>query len=185
MTIDNHILAVVEPAILPTEIKMQALGEDQGDNVDKQTKEIGAFEPFILCNGVQININKLISFDLELSAVLPRCVVEFQDASFEVDSMPRDGDFFTILLNSKHQETFKSVHMDFDITEVSNDTTDGTISLEGICKIPRMFKEDCQVYDSDTSLAHLEKVARDLEIGLATNIEYKHLRPIMILSSLL
>ncbi len=171
MTIDNHILAVVEPAILPTEIKMQALGEDSGDNVDKQTKEIGAFEPFILCNGVQININKLISFDLELSAVLPRCVVEFRDASFEVDSMPRDGDFFTILLNSKHQETFKSIHMDFDITEVSNDTTDGTVSLEGICKIPRMFKEDCQVYDSDTSLAHLEKVVKDLEIGLATNVD--------------
>ena len=51
MELDNHILAVVEPAILPTEIKMEALAEDQG-SADKQTKLIGAFEPFILCNGV-------------------------------------------------------------------------------------------------------------------------------------
>ena len=171
MELDNHILAVVEPAILPTEIKLEALAEDQGDNVDKQTKEIGAFEPFILCNGVQINFNKLISLDLELSGVIPRCNVEFEDASFEVDSMPRDGDFFTVLFNSKHQETFKSIHMDFDITNVESETGTGVITLEGITKIPRMFKEDCQVYDSDTSLNHLEKIARDLELGLATNID--------------
>ena len=178
MELGNHILAVVEPAILPTEIKMEALAEDEGGNTDKQTKAIGAFEPFILCNGVQINQPFLESFDLELSGNVPKCIVEFRDqGKFKVDSMPRDGDFFTILLNSKHQETFKSVHMDFDITSVNTDPTagqgeiSGSITLEGIAKIPRLFGEDCQVLDADTSLAHLEKIARDLEIGLATNVD--------------
>mgnify|MGYP001577074278 CR=1 FL=1 len=170
MELDNHILAVVEPAILPTEIKMEALSEDQGENVDKQTKEIGAFEPFILCNGVQINITKLDSFELDLSGIMPLCTIDFTDSAFGVDSMPRDGDFFTVLLNSKHQETFKSVHMDFDIIEVNSDETGGVI-LEGICKIPRMYKEDCQVLDTETSLKQLELVVRDLEIGLATNVD--------------
>jgi len=170
MELDNHILAVVEPAILPTEIKMEALSEDQGENVDKQTKEIGGFEPFILCNGVQINITKLDSFELDLSGIMPLCTIDFTDSAFGVDSMPRDGDFFTVLLNSKHQETFKSVHMDFDIIEVNADETGGVI-LEGICKIPRMYKEDCQVLDTETSLKQLELVVRDLEIGLATNVD--------------
>lgn len=178
MELDNHILAVVEPALMPTEIKMEALSEDEGDNVDKQTKAIGAFEPFILCNGVQIKRVNIESFEIELSGNVPRCTVSFTDlGAFKVDSMPRDGDFFTILLNSKHQETFKSVHMDFDIIEVNSsaDAPDvegnSEISLEGIAKIPRLFGEDCQVLDSDTSLAHLEKIARDLELGLATNVE--------------
>lgn len=179
MELGNHILAVVEPAILPTEIKMEALGEDEGgDSVDKQTKAIGAFEPFILCNGVQVKRENLESFELELSGNVPKCVVTFMDnGSFKVDSMPRDGDFFTILLNSKHQETFKSVHMDFDITEVTTEAADPSqgngsgITLSGIAKIPRLFGEDCQVLDADTSLNHLEKIARDLEIGLATNVD--------------
>lgn len=178
MELDNHILAVVEPAILPTEIKMEALAEDEGGNVDKQTKAIGAFEPFILCNNVQIKRVHIDSFNIDLSGNVPKCNVSFYDqGAFKVDSMPRDGDFFTILLNSKHQETFKSVHMDFDITEVETaaDAPDmaggGLITLNGIAKIPRLFGEDCQVYDSDTSLAHLEKIARDLELGLATNVD--------------
>ena len=177
MELDNHILAVVEPAILPTEIKMEALAEDQG-NADKQTKLIGAFEPFILCNGVQIKGNNLISFEIDLNGVIPKCQVTFQDTgAFKVDSMPRDGDFFTILLNSKHQETFKSVHMDFDILEVDSgvDSPEGIggsmITLDGMAKIPKLYGEDCQVLDSDTSLNHLEKLVRDLQIGLATNVD--------------
>lgn len=178
MELDNHILAVVEPALMPTEIKMEALAEDKGDNVDKQTKAIGAFEPFILCNGVQVKRVNIESFEIELSGNVPKCTVSFTDlGAFKVDSMPRDGDFFTILLNSKHQETFKSVHMDFDIIEVvsaadSPNVEGGSeITLEGIAKIPRLFGEDCQVLDSDTSLNHLETIARDLELGLATNVE--------------
>lgn len=179
MELENHILAVVEPAILPTEIKMDALSEESGDNVDQQSKEIGAFEPFILCNGVQVTSNEIDSLNLELDGKVPRCNISFNDAhgAFKVDSMPRDGDFFTILLNSKHQETFKSIHMDFDIVEVNteadNPNTPGgsLISLNGVCKVPRLYAEDCQMLDSDTALNHLETVARELELGLATNID--------------
>ena len=168
MELDNHILAVVEPAILPTEIKMEALGEEGGG--DKQTKEIGGYEPFVLCNGVQIKYEKMDSFTMDLSGVMPRCTVDFTDGAFGVDSFPRDGDFFTVLINSKHQETFKSVHMDFDIIEVSTDAQGGVI-IQGICKIPKMYKEDCQVLDPETSIKQLELIVRELEIGLATNVD--------------
>lgn len=180
MNLDNHILAVVEPVILPTEIKFDALAEESGsDNVDKQTKEVGVMEPFILCNDIIIPRNDILNIELELSATTPACTVTFNDreGNFTVDSVPRDGDFFTLLLNSKHQETFKSIHMDFDIVEVDTGEMPGKvpggrpITLEGIAKIPKLFGEDCQVLDADTSLAHLEKIARDLEIGLATNID--------------
>ncbi len=179
MELENHILAVVEPAILPSEIKMDALAEESGDNTDKQSKEVGAFEPFILCNGVQVTSNEIENVALELNGKIPKCTISFNDAhgAFKVDSMPRDGDFFTILLNSKHQETFKSVHMDFDITTIESESDNpnapggGLITLNGIAKIPRLFAEDCQVLDSDTSLNHLETIVRDLEIGLATNVD--------------
>ena len=51
MELDNHLLAVVEPAILPTEIKIDNLGEDGGGS--KQTKAIGTLKPFVLVNSYQ------------------------------------------------------------------------------------------------------------------------------------
>lgn len=180
MELDNHILAVVEPAILPTEIKFDALGEESGDDtIGKQSKDVGTLEPMLLCNDILIPRNQIQTFELELSGKTPKCTITFEDrnGNFSVDGLPRDGDFFTLLLNSKQQETFKSVHMDFDIIDVntggmpSRVAGGSTITLEGIAKIPRLFGEDCKVLDPDTSLAHLEKIARDLEIGLATNID--------------
>lgn len=180
MELDNHILAVVEPAILPTEIKFDALAEESGsENVDKQSKDVGVLEPYIKCNDIQIPRNDILNIQLELSGTTPACTVTFNDreGNFSVDSVPRDGDFFTILFNSKHQETFKSIHMDFDIIEIDTGEMPSKvpggrpITLEGIAKIPKLFGEECQVLDADTSLNHLEKLARDLQIGLATNVD--------------
>lgn len=175
MELDNHLLAVVEPAILPTEIKIDNLGEDGGGN--KQTKVIGTLKPFVLVNSYQFGPADIQSFRLDCSGVAPKCEVVVMDNknAFQVESYPRDGDFFTILLNSKHQETFKSIHMDFDIIEIETSPEieggNPTITLEGIAKIPRLYAEDCQTLDADNSLNHLELIARDLELGLATNVE--------------
>lgn len=173
--LDHHILAVVEPAILPTEIKLDNLGEDGGGA--KQTKNIGSVKPFVLVNSYQFGPEDIESFDLVLSGIVPKCSLVLADNknAFGVESYPRDGDFFTILLNSKQQETFKSVHMDFDIASVevapATEGTTPTITLEGVCKVPRLYAEDCQTLESGSSLDHLELVARDLELGVATNID--------------
>ena len=173
--INQHILAVVEPAILPTEIKLDNLGEDGGG--DKQTKNIGSYKPFILVNSYQFGPEDIESFELDLSGVVPQCSIVLADNknSFQVEFYPRDGDFFTILLNSKQQETFKSVHMDFDITSVEIEpATEGAtpiISMEGIAKIPKLYAEECQTLESASSLDHLELISRDLELGLATNVD--------------
>lgn len=175
MELDNHLLAVVEPAILPTEIKIDSVGEPGGGS--KQTKVIGTLKPFILVNSYQFGPGDIQSFRLDCSGITPKCEVVVLDNknSFQVESYPRDGDFFTVLLNSKHQETFKSIHMDFDIIEIETtpeiEGENPTITLEGIAKIPRLYAEDCQNLDADNSLNHLELIARDLELGLATNVE--------------
>lgn len=175
MELDNHLLAVVEPAILPTEIKIDSVGEPGGGS--KQTKVIGTLKPFILVNSYQFGPGDIQSFRLDCSGITPKCEVVVLDNknAFQVESYPRDGDFFTVLLNSKHQETFKSIHMDFDIIEIETtpeiEGENPTITLEGIAKIPRLYAEDCQNLDADNSLNHLELIARDLELGLATNVE--------------
>ena len=45
MDLDHNILAVVEPALMPTEIKIYAAGEEEGG--DKITKQMGS-NPLVL-----------------------------------------------------------------------------------------------------------------------------------------
>jgi len=178
MELSNNILAVVEPEIRPTEIKISALAEEKGDEADfKQTTVIATLKPMILINGYQFSPDDVEFFELNLTGKLPTCSLMLSDKSgkFAVGSYPRDGDFFTILINSKNQETFKSIHMDFDILESnapkSGNAGTGEFEMSGICKIPRIHAEDCVNFDSAGSLDHLEEVARDLQLGLATNID--------------
>ena len=67
MELDNHLLAVVEPAILPTEIKLDNLGEDGGGA--KQTKAIGTLKPFILVNSYQFGPADIMAFKLDCSGI--------------------------------------------------------------------------------------------------------------------
>lgn len=175
MNIDNNIFAVVEPAILPTEIEVEGIGESGSG--DRQTKAIGVTVPFVLLNNYQFQQADVQSFLLDNSGILPRLSIRLLDRknTFGVDSFPRDGDVITIMLNSRNASTFKSVHMDFDITNISaRQASEGEfneISVSGIAKVPRLYSEECRNFDAATSLDHLEEVARDLELGLATNIE--------------
>jgi hypothetical protein len=175
MNLDNNILAVVEPALMPTPIEIEDVGESGGG--DRQTKAIGINVPFVLLNNYQFQQADVQSFLLNNSGVLPEVSIKLVDRknTFGVDSFPRDGDSLTIMMNSKNASTFKSIHMDFDITNISaRQTSEGAqniITVNGIAKIPRLYAEECRHFENASSLDHLEEVARDLQLGLATNID--------------
>jgi len=178
MELANNILAVIEPKIRPTEIKIDALGEEKPDEATvNQTSVIATLKPMVLINGYQFTPQDITFFELDLSQILPTCKLSLNDSAgkFAVGSYPRDGDFFTILINSKNQETFKSIHMDFDIASCDS-PKDGTVgtgsfNIEGFCKIPKIYGEDCKHFENGTSLDHMKLVSADLELGLATNID--------------
>mgnify|MGYP000223921781 CR=1 FL=1 len=145
--LENNILAVVEPAIMPTKIEIDSVKEEGGD-APKQSKSFGTMVPFILVNNYQFRPADVVSFKLDLSGILPSCTISLYDtnAKFAVTEYPRDGDYFTILINSKNQETFKSVHMDFDIISVTSSDSGGksVLNLVGMSKIPKWMSEDCK-----------------------------------------
>lgn len=175
MNLDNNILAVIEPSLMPTSIEVEGIGEADGG--DRQTKAIGINTPFILLNNYQFQQADVQSFLLNNSGVLPEVSVKLVDRknTFGIDSFPRDGDSLTIMLNSKNASTFKSIHMDFDITNISaRQTSEGEeniITVNGIAKIPGLYSEDCKHFNIGSSLDHLEQIARNLQLGLATNID--------------
>ena len=174
VNLDRHILAVIEPSIMPTDIELQSFGEEGAG--PKQTKVIGIAYPYVTINKYEFSRTDIKAFTLTLSGQVPqlRITIEDNKNNFSIDSFPRDGDVITFLLNSKNESTFKSVHMDFDITSVtsipSNDDELTTYVFTGKAKIPMLDTEECRHYELGTSLDHLEQEAKYLGLGLATNV---------------
>lgn len=179
MDLDNNILQVVEPSIRPTEVKFGTADEDKG--ADKRTKSVGVDQPYVIINGYEFKGSDIVYCKLSVNGFYPKLTLSLTDSrmAFDVGTYPRDGDNITLLINSKNQDTFKSIHMDFDITSVSSPSTPSGFAgdtardynFQGVCKIPGLFAEDCKSYGEGTSLEHIEKVATELKLGLATNID--------------
>jgi hypothetical protein len=174
MKLDHHILAVVEPTIRPADIKFDSIKEEEGN--DRQTKSIASLQPFLRISSYDFTDTDILSFTLSLDNKIP--MVEFtvvdRKKLFDSEFYPRGGDCVTVFLNSKNNDTFKTIHMDFELLEVemrsSNPNETPTISCSGHAKIPNLYAEVCKHYDEGPSIDHVELIAKDLKLGLATNI---------------
>lgn len=173
--LNNNILALVEPAIQPLKLETPARGEDKGN--DKITKTFGIDAPVIVLNNYVFERADLKTFNLSSSGIIPTVDINLVDTKniFTVDSFPRDGDFFTIFINSKNQKTFKSIHLDFEITNISAEPSRPgdykRVFISGRLKVPKVYAEACQYLENNTSLEHVIQVAKELGLGVASNID--------------
>jgi len=174
-SIDNHILTVTEPTIGLDKMEFDSLGE--GEENQKANTSKGYI--------ITVSINKYVFSDddisfmnLDCTGVLPRLDLTVSDSKgqFDVDTFPRDGDTINLRMGTLDKTSYKDIRMDFDIMNVKTppQKSDGNGSkyiFKGRIKIPGLFVEDCKSYGTATSLEHMELMANDLKLGLATNIE--------------
>ena len=175
MDLTGKILALVEPSIQPKKIETNSRGEEtDGDRV---TKTLGMDAPVIFINEYVFEKGDIRSFDLSSSGVLPTASITIVDRKnvFTVDAFPRDGDVFTVFINSKNPTTFKSIHLDFEILNITAEPKRAgdpkIIRLYGRVKVPKIFAENCQYLEEGTSLDHITAVSKELGLGLASNID--------------
>lgn len=176
MDLSSKILALIEPSIEPTKLETPSRNEEGGEE-DKITKTFGIDSPVILMNGYVFEKGDINSFELDNSDILPTANARIVDTknAFTVDAFPRDGDVFTVFINSKNQSTFKSIHLDFEVTNITAEpkrTGDPKIvNISGRVKVPKLFAENCQHYEEGNSIDHISNLVKELGLGLASNIE--------------
>jgi len=176
MELSSKILALIEPSIEPTKIETRSFNEESGEE-DKITKTFGIDSPVVFMNGYVFERGDVVNFTIENSGVIPTASAKIVDSKnvFTVDAFPRDGDVFTVFINSKNQSTFKSIHLDFEIINITaepkKEGDPKVVNLTGRVKVPKIFAENCQYLEEDTSLEHIIKVAKELGLGLASNVE--------------
>ena len=174
--LDNNILVISEPSIRPIKFEVPRLDEDEGG--DKQTKSFGTDVPKITINGYDFQDGDVTFFILSITGELPELSVRLKDSqgAFDMTQYPRDGDAITVYIGSKNEETFKSIHMDFDIVSITSPKkglphSERTYSFTGLAKIPKLFTEECRSFNEGSSLEHISQVSSTLGLGVATNID--------------
>jgi len=178
MSVSSNILTVIDPKLVLDEVQIKNMAEDEGAGPKQiPSKRVGDIIPMVNINGYVLNDEDLIKFELELTDDVPKLYIVFQDTAnhFTIDNYPRDGALINVRIASKNPTTYKSLRMDFDIMDIYADPVFPEMQtpiyrITGICSIPGLFSEDCKSFGEGTSLDHLEAIANDLKIGLATNI---------------
>lgn len=174
-SIDNHILAITEPTITVDKLVFESFGENEGNDKAIQSKGLNLV---VMINRYEFSMNEISKMNLDCTGTLPILEVVLIDSKgqFGIDTFPRDGDVVNLRMGTLDKTTYKEIRMDFDIIYVEtpnqkSSVTGGKYVLMGRIKIPGLYAEDCKSYGVGTSLDHIEKIANDLKLGVATNID--------------
>jgi len=174
-SINNHILTITEPTIKLDKLVYASLGEGEGNEKANTSK---GYLLLISVNGFTFTDDDIISMSLDCTGVIPSIDISVMDSVgvFDIDSFPRDGDVINFRMGTLDKDEYKDIRIDFDITSVGSppkakNTEGSKYFFSGIMKVPGLFSEDCKSYGFGNSLDHIEAIANDLKLGVATNID--------------
>jgi hypothetical protein len=185
MGLEGKILTVIEPTLKLDELKFKAYNEQEGDNPgdNNTTRELGIEFPLVVINGYRFFENDIKALEIELSSAVPTISLSLVDNKgiFTADNFPRDGDVVNVRIASKAKNDYKDIRIDFDIDDIDSppassitrggDNGVAKFSITGSMKIPGINAEQCKSYDTGGTIDHLESIASDLKLGLASNVE--------------
>lgn len=178
-SLSNHILTITEPTIKLDELGFNSMGEGEGNERANTTQ---SYDTIVSINAYIFKDEDIKSFTLKSDGVIPSLDLVLVDTRglFSTETYPRDGDVINFRLASKSNETYKDIRIDFDIVRVTSPNSNADkeqltggrkYTFNCRMKIPGIYAENCKGYGSGTSLEHIESIANDLKLGLATNID--------------
>lgn len=180
MAITNHILTVIEPTIKLDEFRFKSYKEEEGKS--NTSKSYGSDnEPVIIVNGYQFNAYDIKAMEIDVTGVIPTISLTLIDTNgqFGIDTFPRDGDVINLRIQPRQKDVYRNIKIDFDIDNVETPPVGsieygiggGKYVFTGTMKVPGLFAEKCKTFGNANSLDHLELMATELGLGLATNVQ--------------
>lgn len=179
MALTNHILTLVEPSIKLDEFKFNPLKDSTGEtNVNKG---LGEGTPLVIINNYLFDGDDIFSLEINVNDVLPKLSLTILDSQnkFLIDTFPRDGDVVNVRIAAPQDNVYRDIRIDFDIIDVQMPISStvkigngaAKYTFNGVMKVPTLFADVCKYYEKDSSLNQLSKIATDLGLGFATNID--------------
>jgi hypothetical protein len=175
-SINNHILTITEPTIKLDKVIFESLGEGEpeakGVNISK------GYLLMVSINGYIFSDSDILRMVLNCGGAIPTINLTISDSMglFNIDTFPRDGDVINFRMGTLDKTSYKDIRIDFDITSADQprqnaDIKGGKYNFSGRMKVPGLYADECKSYGVGTSLDHIESIANDLKLGVATNID--------------
>ena len=175
-SIDNHILTITEPTIKLDKVVFESLGEGEANATKMNTSK--GYLLMVSINGYVFSDRDILKMVLDCNGSLPTIDLIISDSMglFNIDTFPRDGDVINFRMGTLDKTSYKDIRIDFDITSTTQPRQNSTVkggkySFSGRIKVPGLYADECKSYGAGTSLDHIESIANDLKLGVATNID--------------
>lgn len=179
----NKIEKVFSPTVLIPEISMQDVDTKEGRKKNGfsaddgfLSKRYGRLFPIIQINGRIFEPQEIVKMEIDAGGMIPTIYVMLRsyDGYFQLKKMPRDGGVVSIFISSRHDE-LNPIRNDFLITSIEfpsnsgDEGAGGVIRLQGVLDLPQWFGEKSKSVNG-TSYEALQKIAKDLKVGFASNV---------------
>ena len=185
-SINNHILAITEPTIKLDKVVFESFGEGEPEATKVNTSK--GYLLMVSINGYVFRDQDILKMVLDCNGHLPTIDITVSDTQglFTIDTFPRDGDVINFRMGTLDKTSYKDIRIDFDITNAdqprqNSNARGGKYNFSGRIKVPGLYADECKSYGTGTSLDHIESIANDLKLGVATNIDTANDRMNLIL----
>jgi hypothetical protein len=175
-SINNHILTITEPTIKLDEVVFESFGEGEPEASKLNTSK--GYILMVSINGYVFRDDDILKMVLDCNGSLPTIDLTISDTMglFTIDTFPRDGDVINFRMGTLDKNSYKDIRIDFDITTAdqpkqNSNVKGGKYNFSGRIKVPGLYADECKSYGVGTSLDHIESIANDLKLGVATNID--------------
>lgn len=175
-SINNHILTITEPTIKLDEVVFESFGEGEPEASKVNTSK--GYIIMVSINGYVFSDKDVLRMRLDCNGSLPTIDLTLADNQglFTIDTFPRDGDVINFRMGTLDKTSYKDIRIDFDITTAdqpkqNSNVKGGKYNFSGRIKVPGLYADECKSYGVGTSLDHIESIANDLKLGVATNID--------------
>jgi hypothetical protein len=154
--------------------------EEQDQSGSHEEKRLGSVYPLMKILSQQFNQNHILRFRLSSSGYkdfLPTISTRIKDPNLDFldANYPLDGETLSVFLRT-YTDQLKPLRNDYLITSVNSSTSrkegrGNEYTINGYLKVPRLFGEVCKSFKEKTSYEVLQEIAKDLNLGFASNVD--------------
>lgn len=158
---------IVEPMYATSE---DECAEDRPAEI-QQTKVTGILSPLIQVNKIVILWDKVTKFELASTSFLPELRFTFKDDLGFTKSLDQPGNDNLVLLKilPPFEDAYKKIELRFFINDVS--IKGDKVSITASYNVPALLQDKLQSFGKITTYDYLDKVAKECELGLASNLD--------------
>jgi hypothetical protein len=172
ITLPNIVLDKIEINDIESE---SALKDGYRNDIMAPTEFVGDFIPIVVVNKYELLPFTLKGFSLYNTGKIPTIAIHLIDVNSDFSNRfyPRDGDIIQLYLKSNDSQNIKSIHIDFDIVNISPIISSGykEYIISGQMKIPDLLTEFSESFENLSSFDTLLKISESLKLGFSSNIE--------------